>query len=72
MSCSGGSSPAHPEAIAAFREAHPGIFLTDGFESMEALPQVTEKLLGRGWSEGDVRKFLGENLLRVYAANWGK
>jgi len=62
----------HPEAIAAFREAHPGIFLTDGFESMEALPQVTEKLLARHWSEGDVRKFLGENLLRVYAANWGE
>ena len=62
----------HPEAIAAFREAHPGIFLTDGFESMEALPRVTEKLLGRGWSEGDVRKFLGENLLRIYASNWGK
>jgi len=60
----------HPEVIAAFREAHPGIFLTDGFESMEALPQLTEKLLARGWSEGDLRKFLGENLLRVYAANW--
>jgi membrane dipeptidase len=63
---------AHPEAIAAFREAHPGTFLTDGFESMEALPQVTEKLLERGWSEGDVRKFLGENLLRVYARNWSE
>jgi membrane dipeptidase len=63
---------AHPEAMAAFREAHPGVFLTDGFESMEALPQLTEKLLGRGWSEADVRKLLGENLLRVYAANWGE
>jgi membrane dipeptidase len=63
---------AHPEATAAFREAHPGIFLTEGFESMEALPQVTERLLGRGWSEADIRKFLGENLLRVYAANWGE
>ena len=62
----------HPEAMAAFREAHPGVFLTDGFESMEALPQLTEKLLGRGWSEADIRKLLGENLLRVYAANWGE
>jgi membrane dipeptidase len=63
---------AHPESIAAFRQAHPGTFLTDGFESMEALPQVTERLLARGWSEPEVRKFLGENLLRVYAANWGE
>jgi len=63
---------AHPEATAAFRAAHPGIFLTDGFESMEALPAVTEKLLARGWAEGDVRKFLGENLLRVYASNWDR
>jgi membrane dipeptidase len=63
---------AHPGATAAFREAHPGIFLTDGFESMEALPQVTEKLLARNWSEADVSRFLGENLLRVYAANWDK
>jgi membrane dipeptidase len=63
---------AHPQATAAFREAHPGIFLTDGFESMEALPQVTEKLLACGWSDGDVRKFLGENLLRVYASNWSQ
>ena len=60
----------HPEATTEFRRAHPGVFLTDGFESMEALPQVTERLLARGWSESDVRKFLGENLLRVYAANW--
>jgi membrane dipeptidase len=63
---------AHPEATAAFREAHPGIFLTEGFESMEALPQLTETLLARGWSEKEVRNLLGENLLRVYAANWGK
>jgi membrane dipeptidase len=63
---------AHPEATAAFRETHPGIFLTEGFESMEALPQLTEHLIARGWSDGDVRKLLGENLLRVYEANWDK
>jgi len=62
----------HTDSIAAFREAHPGIFLTEGFESMEALPQLTEKLLARGWPEGDIRKLLGENLLRVYAANWSE
>jgi microsomal dipeptidase-like Zn-dependent dipeptidase len=24
-----------------------------------------------GWSEEEIRGFLGENLLRVYEANWG-
>ena len=38
---------------------------------MEEMPHVTVALLDRGWSEADVRKFLGENLLRVYAENWG-
>ena len=29
------------------------------------LPRITEALLARGYSESDVRKILGENLLRV-------
>ena len=39
------------------------------FRSLELgeamLPQITEALLQKGYSEGDVRKILGENTLRV-------
>jgi membrane dipeptidase len=30
------------------------------------LPMLTETMLRRGWSESRIRKFLGENLLRVF------
>ncbi len=60
----------YPEATQAFREAHPGVSASEGLASMEQLPHVTEKLLERGWQDEDVRKFLGENLLRVYGENW--
>ena len=33
---------------------------------MSQLPFVTEALLGRGYSESDVRKILGENMLRIF------
>jgi membrane dipeptidase len=33
---------------------------------MSQLPFVTEALLGRGYSERDVRKILGENMLRIF------
>jgi membrane dipeptidase len=32
------------------------------------LPNLTEKLAARGWSEENLRKFLGENWLRVFRA----
>jgi membrane dipeptidase len=32
------------------------------------LPNLTERLLARGWSERDLRKVLGENWLRVFRA----
>jgi membrane dipeptidase len=34
------------------------------------LPQITDRLLARGWSEADIRKALGENFLRVAQAVW--
>jgi membrane dipeptidase len=38
-----------------------------GMEDVTKLPQITEALLRKGYSEGDVRKILGENTLRVMA-----
>jgi len=36
-----------------------------GMENASMLPKITEALLEKGYSEGDVRKILGENTLRV-------
>lgn len=36
-----------------------------GMEDVSMLPKITEGLLRRGYSEGDVRKILGENTLRL-------
>jgi membrane dipeptidase len=38
-----------------------------GMEDATKLPQITEALLRRGYSEDDIRKILGENTLRVMA-----
>jgi membrane dipeptidase len=38
-----------------------------GLEGIDGLPKITLELLRRGWSEGDVKKVLGENFLRVFA-----
>jgi membrane dipeptidase len=39
-----------------------------GIDSAADLPKITQALLDRGYSEHDVRKILGENLLRVFRA----
>ena len=36
----------------------------------ERLPEIVENLLARGWSEGDLKKLLGENNLRVARQVW--
>jgi membrane dipeptidase len=38
-----------------------------GMEDVTKLPQITQALLERGYSDDDVRKILGENTLRVMA-----
>lgn len=40
-----------------------------GLEDVSKLPVITFELLKRGYSEPDIRKILGENILRVMAAN---
>lgn len=43
--------------------------LPPGMEDVSKLPTITYELLKRGHSEADVKKVLGENLLRVMAEN---
>lgn len=43
----------------------------EGLEHIGRLPTLTEELLRRGHSDEMVRKFLGENYLRVFEQTWG-
>jgi membrane dipeptidase len=43
--------------------------LPTGLEDVSTYPAITVELLRRGWEEPDIRKVLGENALRVLAAN---
>lgn len=45
--------------------------MVKGFETISDLPNVTQGLMERGWSNSEIRKLLGENWLRVYAQVWG-
>ena len=42
-----------------------GATMPDGMEDCSKLPKITEALLRKGYSDGDIRKVLGENTLRV-------
>jgi membrane dipeptidase len=42
-----------------------GAAMPEGMEDVTRLPRLTEALLRKGYSDADVRKILGENLLRV-------
>jgi membrane dipeptidase len=42
-----------------------GITLPEGMRDVRDLPEITYALLERGYSEDDVRKILGGNILRV-------
>jgi membrane dipeptidase len=42
-------------------------YLPEGMKDVAQLPNLTYELLRRGYSEGDVRKVLGENFLRAFA-----
>jgi membrane dipeptidase len=43
-------------------------YLPEGMKDIAQLPNLTYELLRRGYSESDVRKVLGENFLRAFAA----
>jgi membrane dipeptidase len=40
----------------------------EGLENVSCFPAITAELLRRSWSEGDIRKLLGDNILRVMEA----
>ena len=42
-----------------------GAFMPEGMEDASMLPRITEALLRRGYADEDIRKILGENVLRV-------
>ena len=42
-----------------------GISLPEGMRDVRDLPEITYALLERGYSDEDVRKILGGNILRV-------
>jgi membrane dipeptidase len=42
-----------------------GAVMPLGMQDVTHLPQITDALLQKGYSEGDIRKILGENTLRV-------
>jgi membrane dipeptidase len=42
-----------------------GAVMPEGMEDASKLPQITEELLRRGYSEPDIKKVLGGNILRV-------
>jgi membrane dipeptidase len=44
-----------------------GAFMPEGMEDASKWPRITEALLRRGYPEDDIRKILGENVLRVLA-----
>jgi membrane dipeptidase len=49
----------------ALTDRRPG-FYAEGIDDITKLPLVTEALIAHGYSDEDVRKILGENVLRVY------
>jgi membrane dipeptidase len=46
-----------------------GANMPEGMEDCTHLPQITEALMRKGYSDEDIRKILGGNLLRVMEAS---
>jgi membrane dipeptidase len=42
--------------------------IPEGMEDVSKLPSIREELKRRGYSDGDIRKIMGENFMRVFAA----
>ena len=49
-----------------------GCRLPVGMEDCTKVPKITEELIRRGYADGDIKKILGENVLRVMEAAIGE
>ena len=43
--------------------------LPEGLEDVSKYPNLVAELLRRGWTDAEVKKLVGENILRVWASN---
>jgi membrane dipeptidase len=62
----GGSDPAPGFMEGMWVGIREGSAFIDGLEDVTKMPTVTEALVRRGYSDEDVKKVMGGNLLRVY------
>ncbi|MFC1912400.1 dipeptidase [Chloroflexota bacterium] len=72
---SGRNTDAKIEYPPATRLDDDGILRTGypkNFQTAADFPNLTETLLDRGYSEADVKKIMGENLLRLFQEVWGE
>lgn len=69
----------YSDAVASWAEKNPSYWpASEGYgvgaptrvAEPEQIPEITDALLARGWPEGDVRKLLGQNFLRLAQAVW--
>lgn len=49
----------------------PPYYYPAGIETPDRLPNLTARLLDRGYKPEDVQKILGGNWIRVFRAVWG-
>jgi membrane dipeptidase len=68
--------PRYPDIAAQYNQHVTADFRSpmrqvEGFEDYAQIVEVADRLLTHGYSEGDVRKILGENFLRVARQAWG-
>jgi hypothetical protein len=68
-----GSAPLMTD-IPRLREGHVGaqfwsVWVPVGLEGVDRYPALLEALMRRGWSDSDIAKVAGENLLRVLGAS---
>lgn len=54
----------------AYSQEMPWLYV-EGFRNIGEVTNVARGLKGRGWTDAEVRKVMGENWLRVYERVWG-
>jgi membrane dipeptidase len=60
------------ECVALGSDFDGGVTMPKDLSDASKLPNITAELVRRGYSKKDIRKILGENFLRVFAAVTGK